>query len=685
MVRTLILPVLLSFAAAVSWGGGAKEDSQTPVPAPAKTEAEAPKDVKPAASPKKSFAGSYPAPEFPAGLEWLNVPSPLSLSSLRGKVVLLDFWTYGCINCIHNLPYVKALQKEFAAELVVIGVHSAKFANEGKGENIRNIVRRYEIPYAVVNDKDFQVWSLWGAQAWPTLVLVDPAGNIVGGKSGEGFYETFRPVIASLIEEFGAAGKINRRPIDLKAEERPATVLSFPGKVRADERFGRLFIADSGHNRILVTELATGKILDAAGTGAGFKDGSFEEARFRNPQGLAVSADGKVLYVADTDNHAVRRLDLAGRRVVTVAGTGNQAETYPPDPGVGTQVTLSSPWDLALRGNELFVAMAGSHQIWRIDLGTSKAEPIAGSGAEGFLDGPGETAELAQPSGLALSSDGRLYFADSEGSSIRWVDLAKPGYPVATLAGSGKSLFEFGYRDGVGNAALFQHPLGVAVLAGAVYAADTYNHRIRRIDPATGKAENAAGSESGFRNGRGGLFNEPGGLDAAGGRLYVADTNNHTVRVLDPASGEVSSFVLKGLERLTPAALGSGSGPAATTLDPVKVGPGGGEVRLSINLPEGFKPNPEAPSSFTVRAEGKGLLFTGTTEILTPGPKLPVLFPAAFSPGEGKLVVELSLVYCETEKESLCYLERRVLEVPYRVESGAGSVLDVAWRVSLRP
>ena len=503
MMKNLFLPVLLSLAAVTSWSGGAKEEPRDPV----KAEMNIQNDVKPAATgPKQSYAGSVPAPEFPPGLEWLNVPAPVTLSSLRGKVVLLDFWTYGCINCIHNLPYVKALQQEFASELVVVGVHSAKFENEGKGENLKNIVRRYDIPYPVVNDRSFQVWDLWGSSAWPTLVLIDPAGNVVGGKSGEGFYDTFRTVIKALVEEFGPSGKINRNPIDLRAEERPATVLSFPGKVKVDEKTGRLFIADSGHHRVLAAELAGGKILDAAGGGAGFKDGLFEEARFRNPQGLVLSDDGRTLYVADTDNHAIRALDLVSRTVSTIAGTGSQAETYPPEAGIGTKASLSSPWDLALRGDELFIAMAGSHQIWRLNLKTGKAEPFAGSGAEGFQDGPGAGAELAQPSGLALSPEGRLYFADSEGSTIRWVDLAKPDFPVTTLAGSGKSLFEFGFKDGTGSGALFQHPLGVVYADGAVYAADTYNHRIRKIEPSSGRTVNAAGGESGFKKRQGRSF-----------------------------------------------------------------------------------------------------------------------------------------------------------------------------------
>jgi len=672
MMKSILVPFVLACAAASAWSGGTGE---APATREVKEE-EAPRTV-PASSPKQSFAGSLPAPEFPAGLEWINVSSPLTLASLRGKVVLLDFWTYGCINCIHNLPYIKALLEEFKSELVVIGVHSAKFENEGRGDGIRSVVRRYEISYPVVNDREYKVWDQWGARAWPTLVLVDPEGNVVGGKSGEGFYDTFRQVIGSLVEEFSAKGRIDRRPVAIESERKPSTVLSFPGKVKVDGRTDRLFVANSGHHRMVVAEAASGKILDVAGGGPGFKDGSFADARFRNPQGLALSADGGTLYVADTDNHAVRALDLSSRTVSTIAGTGAQAEAYPPEPGVGTKTALSSPWDLALRGNELYVAMAGSHQIWRIDLPSRSAEPLAGSGAEGWSDGPGAEAELAQPSGLALAGD-RLYFADSEGSSIRYVDLSKREHPVVTLAGSGKSLFEFGFREGIGNGALFQHPLGVAFDGGVLYAADTYNHRIRKIDPATGRTDTVAGGDGGFRNGKEARFDEPGGLDVSGGRLYVADTNNHTVRIVDPVTGETSSLVLKGADRLP----GTGGASAPLVLAPVVAGTGAGEIRIAIELPKGWKPNPDAPSSFTVKVRGSGVTLTRGGELAAAGPRLPLVFPAAFSEGRGTLDVEVNLVYCETERESLCYLERRILEIPYRVEAGAAPILSAGYAVT---
>ncbi|HEX2869201.1 MAG TPA: thioredoxin-like domain-containing protein [Ignavibacteriales bacterium] len=128
------------------------------------------------------------APEFPDGLDWLNVDHPIKLSDLRGKVVLLDFWTFCCINCMHIIPDLKKLEAKYPGELAVIGVHSAKFLSEQETGNIRQAILRYDIEHPVVNDKDFKIWTSYGANAWPTVVLIDPRGDVVGHHSGEGVY-----------------------------------------------------------------------------------------------------------------------------------------------------------------------------------------------------------------------------------------------------------------------------------------------------------------------------------------------------------------------------------------------------------------------------------------------------------------------------------------------------------------
>ncbi|HVF41416.1 MAG TPA: thioredoxin-like domain-containing protein, partial [Pyrinomonadaceae bacterium] len=261
--------------------------------------------------------GRVRAPELEGGRGWLNTEKPLSIAGLRGKVVLLDFWTYGCVNCMHVIPDLKRLEEKYPAELVVIGVHSAKFENEKETENIRRIVLRYGLEHPVVNDADFRIWNSYAVRAWPTQVLIDPAGYVVGQVSGEGHYEAIDGAVGQLVAEARKRGTLDARPLKF-ALERAKTgdlPLAFPGKVLADERGDRLFIADSNHNRVVVTRL-DGTFLYTIGSGArGRRDGPFQDASFDGPQGLAL--DGETLYVADTRNHLLRRADLKGRTVET--------------------------------------------------------------------------------------------------------------------------------------------------------------------------------------------------------------------------------------------------------------------------------------------------------------------------------------------------------------------------------
>ena len=477
------------------------------------------------------------APELNGAAEWLNVAAPLSLGQLRGKVVLLDFWTYGCINCMHVLRDLKELEERFRDELVVIGVHSPKFTNERSADNLRRILVRYEIEHPVANDANHVLWRRYGVQAWPTRVIIDPAGNLVGTATGEGNLEGFINAIQTVIRVFDQQGRIDRRPLPLDLErarhgERP---LLYPGKVLADEASGRLFIADSNHNRIVVSSLS-GRMIETIGSGLpGDGDGIYSQARFNRPQGLALDAStslgagGPILYVADTGNDQIRAVDFEMRAVHTLEVSN-----------------LKSPWDLALKTGILIVAMAGPHQLWVIDLVHDRAYPYAGTGEEARRDGAVNEAAFAQPSGLAIG-DHTLYVADAEANAIRSVALP-PVNIVSTVAGG--DLFEFGDRDGIGDAARLQHPLGVAVYDGRVVIADTYNHKIKMLDPAVGSVSTVAGSGvPGHQDGDAAhaQFYEPGGVSVAGHTLFVADTNNHAIRTIDLRSAVVATLPLEGL------------------------------------------------------------------------------------------------------------------------------------------
>lgn len=446
---------------------------------------------------------------------------------------------------MHIFPQLRKLERKYANELAVVGVHSAKFTTEKATHNVRKAVLRYEIEHPVVNDKDFVVWQHYGVRAWPTLMFIDPEGKVIARHEGEFPLEALDGVIGEMIKEFDAHGLMDRRPLRFKLErekelERP---LSFPGKVEADAASGRLFIADSNHNRIVVASL-DGQILDIVGSGrAGLADGGFGEAAFNDPQGMAL--DGEILYVADTRNHAIRKVDLVKHTVQTIAGTGEQAMMSRTG-GAGVSTSLSSPWDVALSDGTLYIAMAGFHQLWKLDLATNEVRPHAGNGRERIVDGPLASAQLAQPSGIATDGT-KLYFTDSETSSIRTADLGSDG-SVATIVGL--DLFTFGDVDGVGDQVRLQHPLGIDVREGILYIADTYNNKVKRGFPATRGVTTLLGSgDPGHKDGAGrkAQFHEPGGLSVADGKLYIADTNNHAIRVADLKSQEVTTLELKGI------------------------------------------------------------------------------------------------------------------------------------------
>ncbi len=501
-----------------------------------------------------------PAPPLDGGVAWLNTGGPLALKDLKGKVVVLDFWTLCCINCIHILPDLAKLEKKYANQLVVVGVHSAKFDNEKDTQSIRKAVLRYEIAHPVVNDAEHKIWDRYGISSWPSFVVIDPEGNLVGVTTGEGNYDLLDRVIGKVAEEARGKKVLDETPrrFDLaRFRETGDTPLFFPGKVLADEAGGRLFVADSTHHRVVVSDLA-GKVQAVVGTGSpGRADGAFDKAQFDDPQGLAVKGD--TLYVADRKNHLIRAVDLKAKAVSTVAGDGTQGDIAtrqldaPVDP---KSVGLNSPWDLLLvDGNELYVAMAGHHQIWALDLAKNKLGPYAGTGRENILDGALGSSNFAQPSGLAAAGN-FVYVADSEVSAVRKVPRGGAGR-VETLVGRG--LFEFGDRDGPGRVAdaaareateaRLQHALGVTHHAGKLYVADTYNSKVKAIDLATGAVTTLVGGG----DAKDPVLSEPAGISYAAGKLYLADTNAHRVRVVDLATKAVTTLDLAGLKPPPPA------------------------------------------------------------------------------------------------------------------------------------
>ncbi|MBI4750955.1 MAG: redoxin domain-containing protein [Acidobacteria bacterium] len=630
--------------------------------------------------------GPVRAPELSGGISWLNTAQPLSLEKLRGKVVLLDFWTFCCINCMHILPDLRKLEETFPNELVVIGVHSAKFTNEKESESIRQAILRYEIQHPVVNDADFKIWESFGVRAWPTLVLIDPEGYVSNAYSGEGHLEAMQSDIQALIDAAKEDKTLKSEPLTLSLEQakRVDMPLSFPGKVLADKAGKRLLIADSNHNRIVVASF-DGTVTDVIGNGQiGRSDGTYETAQFHHPQGMAIS--GESLYVADTENHLIRRIDLKKKTVETVAGTGVQGyERNPSGPALKT--ALSSPWDLQLLGQTLYIAIAGLHQIWKLDLEKNTVDRYSGTGAERRWDGPASASAFAQPSGLA--TDGQLLFvADSEISSIRSVDT-KSGGTVATLAGG--DLFDYGDKDGTGDDVRLQHPLGVTFADGKVFIADTYNHKIKVLNPATRSVTSLVGSTSpGLEDGEKAKFFEPGGLSEADGKLYVADTNNHAVRVVDVATRKVSTLALKGLKPVSAPPVSSDEfAPNAETLTlpAQKIVPGQvGKLILDITLPGGFHFNDAIEQRYQIKISGTGTLTFAPGDLKKASKLLtfPVSVPfEAAKVGKMELEVSATFYYCREDNTGVCQIKSVIWKVP--VEITASKTSDIRLQFQAKP
>ncbi|HEX7979787.1 MAG TPA: alkyl hydroperoxide reductase [Gemmatimonadaceae bacterium] len=417
---------------------------------------------------------------------------------------------------------MRELEQRFGDAIAVVGVHSGKYTAERITDRIRDASIRLDAIHPTLNDRQFRVWRAYAVRAWPTLVAIDPRGTVVGMSAGEFTADGVTPFVERVLAEARASGALREEPMHLAPD--PPTVppdrLAFPGKVAV--RDDRIAIADSGHHRLLVGRLEEDgsrmRVERVIGTGLpGFADG--DTPAFRYPQGLAFGGD--TLYVADTGNHAIRAVSLATGPVRTLAGTGAQLRTAR-DRATGA---MSSPWDIALHGDMLHIAMAGIHQLWTLDLRSELATPFAGTGAEELHDGSHDEAALAQPMGLALAQDA-LLVADAESSAVREVDLTTPG-GVRTIVGTG--LFDFGLVDGVGEQVRLQHPQGLAVAEdGRVLISDSYNDALRWLDRA----------ERGVSTWVRGLH-EPGGIAIGARSVYVADTNAHRIAVIDFDSTEV--------------------------------------------------------------------------------------------------------------------------------------------------
>lgn len=637
---------------------------------------------------KHPFPNRFPAPDLDGGIEWLNAAGPISMKDLRGKIVLLDFWTFCCINCMHVLPDLDFLEKKYAKEIVVIGVHSAKFDNEKETGNIRKAILRYEIAHPVVNDANMTIWRKFGVRAWPSLVVVDPEGNYCGYVSGEGNRELLDTVIQKLIAYHKPKGTLDESPVNFELErtKSAASPLRFPGKIVADEAGKRLFISDSNNNRIVISSLS-GKLIEVIGSGTvGSKDGTYKDAQFDHPQGMTLI--GNTLYVADTENHQLRTVDLTNKTVATLAGTGEQAR-FRAGGGKLTETALNSPWDLAAVDGILYIAMAGPHQIWAHKLGSNTIWPYAGSGREDIQNGNLDEGALAQPSGI--TTDGKnLFVVDSEGSSVRQIttdpnnDLSEPKGKISTPVGphslpNGRTLFEFGDVDGSKEDARFQHPLGIVFHNGGLFVADSYNHKIKFIDLKTREAVTWLGT------GKNGVqldpvqFAEPAGMAIAEGTLFVADTNNHRIVAIELKSKAARDFPIEGLMalKIEVEQIASGADSRQIEISSQKVAAGNGvDIKIDFSLPEGFKLNKQFPITYRLSADGEQTLVAADklnvkSDVSIDNESALFRIPTIKNTGEATIFVTLTYGYCRDGKGGLCKIDTVKIKVPFELAEKA--------------
>lgn len=588
------------------------------------------------------------APEL-SGDVWLNTGGRrVSLAELRGKIVLLDFWTSGCINCLHVLDELRPLEAEFSDVLVTIGVHSPKFLHEGEAAAIEAAVSRYEVHHPVLNDPDLVTWQQYAVKAWPTLVIVDPEGYVVHVAAGEGHGEALRRVIADLVARHEEKGTLRRGGSPYVAVEAREERLRFPSKAVATAD-GRILVADTGHHSIVEFAADGETVIRRFGSGErGSADGAADVASFAEPSGLALlppeiaERAGYHLLVADTAGHLLRGIDLDTGEVSTVAGTGRQWRDGETD-GPARQIDLTSPWDVVwwTAAGGVVVAMAGNHTLGLFDPVRGTISRFAGTTVEGLRDGAAATAFFAQTSGLAAVGD-RLWLVDPETSALRWIDR---DFTVHTAIGT--DLFSFGYRDGDAAEALLQHPLGLAVLPdGTIAIADTYNGAIRRYDPETGMVVTIAERLA-----------EPSGLLVTGGTLLVVESAAHQLR---PLSVESAQHVDGGAHavRRPPSVLSPGvvtlsigyTPPPGEKLDD-RYGP---STRLEISA---------APPELLVAGGGVGTELTRTITL-------------ADGHTEGVLQVVAQAASCDSEAEHpVCRVTRQDWGVPIRVEPGGPAEL----------
>ncbi len=595
------------------------------------------------------------APEL-RGRGWLNTGGrELKLADFRGRILVLDFWTFCCINCLHVLDELRPLEERYHDVLDIVGVHSPKFEHERDAQALAAAVERYGVAHPVLDDPELRMWDQYAAKAWPTLCVVDPEGYVAASMAGEGHAAGLAKLIDDLIVLHTERDTLRRGDGSFVPAPVPGTALRFPAKAAAAPD-DSLLVADTAHHSIVALS-GLDTVTRRIGSGQrGRADGPPEQATFSEPNGLCLlpaevaERVGYHLVVADTVNHLLRGVRLDTGEVLTVAGAGEQwrgtvdFEAHP-----AKDVQLSSPWDVAWYDGRVIVAMAGIHQLWWFDPVAGAAGVYAGTTVEALRDGALEQAFMAQPSGLSVSPDGStLWIADSESSALRYVREGR----MHTVVGQG--LFDFGHMDGPASQALLQHPLGVCALDdGSVLVADTYNGAIRRYDPGTDEVSTVATGLA-----------EPSGIVALpGGGHAVVESAAHRLVELSAAQQHNKVAPVRLRTERPPTVLAPGEVSLRVVFTP---GPG-------QKLDESFGPS----TRLEVSASPPELLVSGAG-VTTDLDRTLVLSESVTS---GVLQVVAQAATCDVDVEhAACHLTRQDWGVPIVVSADGGNRLPLILR-----
>lgn len=594
------------------------------------------------------------APEL-IGDTWLQTSnSRLGIADFRGRFLLLDFWTLCCVNCHHVLAELRPIEKKFAEVLTVVGVHSPKFEHEKLPESVLAAISRHEIEHPVLNDPNMTTWKAYGVRAWPTLVLVDPLGEIVATYSGEGHSHAIEALLTKLVPKYEQSGNLSRGKGFYQAIPKTDEFLMQPGKITAiPPRYrellggGDLLVSNSGgHDLVAIHSSNPNQPLLRIGSGRrGSRDGSFDEAAFAEPYGAKFLDEdmalktGFDLIVADTANHLIRAINLESKTITKIAGTGNQWMQKDETEGPALQTNISTPWDVEVIDGQLLIAMAGEHRIWKYDFATKSLGIFAGTTNEGLVDGPLLEAWFAQPSALAkaVNKTSGLWVIDAETSALRLIE----GDKIVSVIGKG--LFDFGHVDGPSSTALLQHPLGVIEAPdGSVLIADTYNRAIRKFSPATNQVATIARDLA-----------EPSDLELVetetGPKLAVVEAAANRITLI-PISNDIF-FQGEAMRTSRPA---------------LEVAPGQVELDVVFSAPPGQKLDDRyGPSTYlVVSATPKDLLVEGSGNSVELGRVLKISADIS----EGVLHVAAKGASCDESLEGAqCHIHQQDWGIPIKI------------------